>query len=577
MGQKQQNQQNQQNQQDNSNFNGLVNGISPYERQVLLNRITKTEEKLDKKSSENDKSDYVENSLQEQLSRVSLLQRFIFWLRATFTGTTVEGVFNAYLLSKLASSVEHSYKLVINYKRAVLSSSYYDKLSLLHSAQDFFQEAIELYDQSPDKFYTILGRVIMPEIMDEIFKVSDPYQYPFTKELNKEMRLNLINKMEKIEDNIPQDKRIEMYNAVRSMEWLKSFVNLPFTRFLTKFSMDANGNRECLFTQCTNEVTAFSKVFCEQKPITEELLKAIETFVGSRRREKVSRDGEVSTVSFQEEAAAQISVINAFTEGIPIDSITKLVLGNAVYRAEGIAGGEDWLVKFKMHQKTVFDARWEEWIHEYKKQKIKIKLVSYFSIPEFPTFPYRPWTELWDGVVFHYELTLGFLYNFFKIVYPEYERTLKVIALEGDFSVKENRVEFTDSMNELNQMYQDLTMLASQLTGAGEFGQAFAKFKGVHTKSKSTVEKVDVLMSDVERIAFTLISNFGKTCRSMENILLGMLGEKISPYYGPLTNLSKIKGAENKEFRESLERTKNGILHAFDLVKDLEPLDKEVE
>lgn len=569
--------QKQHNQQDNSNFKGLVNGISPYERQVLLNRITKKKDSKEEKIPQNNINVFSENSLQEQLSKISLIQRFVFWLKATFSGSTIEGVFNAYLLSKIAAGIEHNYKLVINYKRAALSSSFYDKLNLLRGAADFFQDAIVLYEQEPEKFYTILGRNIMPDIMNEIFTVSDPYQYPFTKELNKEMRLNLINRMDKIEDNIPQDKRIEMYDAVRSMEWLRAFVNLPYIRFLSKFNIDVNGGRECLFTQCTNEVTAFNRVFCDQKPVTEELLKAIETFIGPKKKEKLLRDGETSGLSFQEEAATQISIINAFTEGIPVELITKLVLGNAVYKSEGMTGGEDWLVKFKMHQKTVFDARWEEWIHEYKKQKVKIKLVSYFGIPEFPNFPYRPWTELWDGIVFHYELTLGFLYNFFKMVYPEYERYLKIVALEGDFSVKENRIEFTDSMNELSQMYQDLNMLASQLGPSGEFGQAFAKFKGVHTKSKNTVEKVSVLMNDVERIAFSLISSFGKTCRSLENLLLSMLGEKISPYYGPLTNLAKIKGADNKEFRDGLERTKNGILHAFDLVKDLEPLDKEVE
>lgn len=577
MGQDQQKIQEQQEQRDNSNFHGLVSEISDYERQVLLNRIQKSDDKKHKKSDGKDGNSGLDNSLQEQLAKVSLIQRIIFWIKASFTGTTVEGVFNAYLLSKIAVGVERHYKLVINYKRSVLSSTFYDKLNLLRNAAEFFQDAIDLYDQKPDIFYSVLGKVIMPDVMDEIYNVSDPYQYPFTKELNKEMRLNLINKMERVEDNIPQNNRIDMYAAVRSMEWLKSFVNLPYFRFIAKFTMDSNGSRECPFTQCTNEVTAFSRVFCEPKPLTEELLKAIEMFIGNKKRDIAIKDGEVTFSSFQEEAAAQISIINTFIEGINIDLVTKLVVGNSVYKAEPIAGGEDWLIKFKTNQKTIFDRRWEEWIHEYKKQKIKIKLISYFSIPEFPVFPYRPWTDLWDGIVFHYELSLGFLYNFFKIVYPDYERVLKVIALEGDFSVKENRIEYTDSLNELNQMYQDLNLLATQLTSAGEFGQAFAKFKGVHTKSKTTMERVDVLMTDVERITFSLISNFGKTCRSLENLLLGMTGEKISPYYGPLTNLSKIKGGDNKEFRESLERTKNGLMHAFELVKDLEPLDKEVD
>ena len=59
----------------------------------------------------------------------------------------------------------------------------------------------------------------------------------------------------------------------------------------------------------------------------------------------------------------------------------------------------------------------------------------------------------------------------------------------------------------------------------------------------------------------------------MVDLIGGMLGEKVTPYYGPLTNIAKIAGHDNKKFRERLAQARNGIQHSYEVVQEMEPLD----
>ena len=119
----------------------------------------------------------------------------------------------------------------------------------------------------------------------------------------------------------------------------------------------------------------------------------------------------------------------------------------------------------------------------------------------------------------------------------------------------------------------DLSLLLNQLSASGEYGLEFAKIEESPTLSSSDFERIDAMMDDIENFTSEIVNNFGKACRSMKNLMGGILAEKITTYYGPLVNLMKIHGRENKQFREQLIKAKMGIDNAYDLVQELEPLD----
>ena len=561
----------------NDNFAGLVQGISEDERQNMLNSMKKqasedTESGIAAKKDAENPSEI----LMKKYREMSFFQKIWFRIKSLVTSTSMENVVNSYLVTRSAAFVERDFSGLINFKKGLFLNSFYEKIEQLKIAADFFKPYMADVEENPDYFYVLLGTVAMPEIAQQIDSESNPYQYPFTKELNNEMRASLLHKMESIQDNIPQSSKSVMYTAVRSTEWLRQFVRLPFDRFLLKFHINENGSRECAFSQCPNEMAAFAKVFTDPRPVTEEIIQGLHLL--QNHNNPVSATGEIEMQdNFFSSAGAQVGVLTMFGQTVPMKEISQICFFNAMYRPEIINGGEDWLLRYKAEQKVIFDQRWADWLHEYKKYQINIRLTSYFGAKDFPRFPYRPWKNVFGGVTFKYEITLGFLYYFFKVHFSEYLRVVKTVILEGEFSIQENRQEFTDVIGDLNKINTALDNLSNQLATGGEYGLALAKYEGSAARNKTSVERVDVILADVERCTANIINDFGKACRSLENLLIAMVGEKISAYYGPLTNLTHIAGKDNKDFREKLMICRNGISHSYELVKDMEALDQETK
>jgi len=385
--------------------------------------------------------------------------------------------------------------------------------------------------------------------------------------------------MDDILQKIPTDKKAEMYACVRSVEWLAQFTKLPFETFLSKFSSVVNDIQICSFNQLGNEISAFARVLCNGRTIPDEVIEALYLFTMRQKNiiEFDDVDRNVSGTSFMDTASSQISLISMFISTVPMKSVSCVLYNNSLFIPEGFGGGEDWFVKYKSEWKKLFDKKWESWLRDCKKEKLKLKMMEYFDFANFPLYQLRPWANLWNGSIpFNYELTLGFIYGFMKNIYPLYSQVFKIITLEGNFAVKENRLEFNDTINLFASINESLENLYRMLKGTGEFGEVFEKYSGMNSKTKMAVQKIEEIMSRIEEIVKDMISNFGDASRTIQKLLAGFLFEKSNAAYGSLTNLSSIQGRQNKKFREDLQKTKLGIDHALDMIKELEPLDKPI-
>ena len=561
-------------------FDSLVSGISTDERKTLLEKMKNgaSAETSLLETTEAFDADEASIDFSTRIKQESLFLRLWLWIKSIFTSTSIEEVYNKSLVSQIARSVEHQTPGLINYHNQYLGNDFYGKLIELKHAADFFSGYIETYEKDTGSFYVLLGSLIMPQISDQMNTQADPYTYSLNKEINSEMRTSLLRKMDDILQSIPADKKAEMYACVRSVEWLRQFVKLPFEDLLSKFTSVVNDMNICSFDQVENEMSSFSHVLCSGKTIQDEVIEALYLF---NRRKYVNDDyDDVETkssgASFMDTAASQIAVIGTFISAVPMRSLCCVVYDNALYVPETFGGGEDWYVRYKAEWKKLFDRKWESWLRDCKKEKLKIRLMDYFLMANFPAFPVRPWTELWGGVPFGFEMTLGFINYFFKNQFVQYLKTLKIITLEGDFAIKDNRIEFNDTVNVYSDISDELDDLCHKLGPNGEYGVEFERYKDVKTQSKAAVQKINVLMNTIDEAAKTIISIFGDASRTMDKLLTGLLSDKIDSHYGNLTNIASIQGHDNKKFRQDLEDCKQGIVHALEIVKELEPLDKPI-
>ena len=563
-------------------FDSLVTEISDSEREIMLNKMKKgkTAEAAEPKlRNEAIDSDNAEDDLLVKLKQQSLLKQLWIWIKSALTNTPIEEVFNISLVATLAREIEKESPGIIKWKNRTLCNFFYEGLVQLKTAVEFFRPFIFEYEKDPSAFYVLLGYVIMPEIGKEIERQSDPYQYSFDKNVTKEMRNSLLTKMDRILDEIPSQKKSEMYASVRFLEWLLQFAKLPIGKIAAKFTDSADGVKECPFVIAKGDFSDLTKVMVNYTPITDEAVQTL--FLNSERNTKFlgfeSIDENASSAAdFQSDASTQFGVIRTFVQSVSFQKLSKVVFENSQYVPESYGGGEDWFIKFKNQWRALFDRRWNQWNRDYKKEKIKSKLLVYFELSTFPLFPFRPWEKVFgSGVPFHYDLTMGFICAFFRNEFKRYDVILEVIGVEGDFSLRENRIEFTDTMNLFATTGKDVEIFAEKLSSTGEYGVQLAKYEDGDDRSASSKDFIAVVMEEIEDEASTIIKNFGKACRSMSNLLAGILSEKITAYYGPLTNLMKIRGRENKAFREQLTSVKDGINHAYELIKEFESIDLE--
>ncbi|MFA6937179.1 MAG: DUF5312 family protein [Treponema sp.] len=563
-------------------FDSLVSGISTDERKTLLKKMqngsTSENSSLETSEAYSDEDSLID--LKTKISEESIFERFWLWLISIFTSTPIEEVYNKSIVSGIAKNIEQQSPGLVDYKHKYLTTIFYSKLVELKHAADFFKGYIDSYLKNPGAFYILLGSLVMPEIGSEMDKQADPYTYSFAKDVNSEMRTSLLRKMDDILQKIPADKKTEMYACVRSVEWLTQFTKLPFQMFLSKFSAVVENIKICSFDQIGSELISFSRILCNGRTIPDEVIEALYLF--SMRQKNIVEfddvDRNVTGSAFMDTASSQISLISMFISTVPLRSVSCVVYNNSLYVPENFGGGEDWFIKYKGEWKKLFDRKWESWLKDCKKEKLKGKLMEYFELANFPVYTKRPWASLWGGAVqFNYELTLGFLNEFIKNIYPSYAQIFKIVTLEGDFAIKENRLEFNDTVNLFANINESLDELSIKLSSAGEYGAEFERYSTLNARTKTAAQKIQEMMEKIESNVKNMINLFGDACRTMQKLLTGLTSEKLDADYGNLANIASIQGRQNKKFRENLEKSKLGIDHAFYLIKEIEPLDKPIE
>lgn len=570
-----------------NSFDRIVSGISKDERKSLLKKMksldmSSADSSADIEMANNPQSAAVGGfiddeslDLETSLKKTSPLFRFWLWLKALFTNDTVQNLYNNELVNGMARSLSRNYPGLLDYKHGYLLSTFYTKLGELKICADFFRPYMEYVQEDEGSFLVLLGSLIMPSIESYMETEVDPYTMPFDRPVTSELRTSLIHKMEELIKDLPPKERSIMYASARAIDWLKQFVKLPFDDFLKHFSTVIDGSYTCFFSDVDTDFTAFAKVLVRGRKVPKAVLEALYMFsIRNDSGDELDKDEENSTANeFISKATSQLSMMDMFISTVPLHQIGCVVYNNARWSVDELSGGENWFVKYKAQWKKIFDSRWESWIRDCKKEKLRGRLQEYFDLVSFPLFPERPWADIWGGLSFRYEFTLGFLNSLYDKIIDAHILPLKIVMLEGQFRQKANQVDFTDQVNELSSIKQDLETIKNRLSIEGDFGLIFAKYRGGHLRTNSAQMQIQNVMSELEEIVSEIIKKFGNACRVIDAIIAGIFGQRMDTRYDTLVNLTVIHGRENVEFRKNLETSQLVLNHALEMLSEIEAID----
>ena len=561
-----------------TSFDRLVMGISNDERVNLLRKLESNSdpEKQNIEIRLKNKDGAFDITLKYQ--KEPFFIRLWLRLKSLFTSNGIDYLYNEYLISSLAKDVEKNYPGVIDYKNGYLCTEFYNHLLELKKVADFFKTGITVYEEDQGSFFVFLGSLFAPELSETMEKEVSPYKYGLDREVTSELRASLIRKMEEILHNISPEIRTKLYSSIRSIEWLKHFTHLPFERLISKFMTFIPGTNNCHLDSVASDLSTFAKVLCNGKKIQTEVLEALYLF--SEQSQQVMSNGGTEGISvdqgssdYLKRSIEQIALIKMFITKIPIENITAIALNSSNYEIESLDGVEDWFIRYKNHWRKIFDKRWDEWLRDKRKHATNKKIKELFDVDSYPFIPNRPWNEIWGGIPFAKEYTLGFLYAFFKTIYPELNKVLKIIMVEGDFAMRENRVEYTDTYNKLNHIAQTITNINEQLSPQGAYG---ISFNTVINESLRTIQgqtKINNLLITIEKEVVNLTTQFAESCKIMQLIFTGILSTEKNSRYDTLVNIASIQGKTNILFRQKMKETLASFGDALDLIKELETID----
>lgn len=561
--------------QHRGSFDELVAGISSDERKYLLAKINQNREHsfplVQPAREETDSF-----TLDIKLNSESFLYKFFLWIRSLISKKHKLEIYNDDLIRTLARKINKNHPGIVDMQNGLILSLFYEKLKELKNAADFFKPYFNIFNENPGKFYVFMSTFIAPEIASSINAEADPYSVPFEKEGTKEVRSSLLKKMEGILKDIPQKSRAVMYDAVKSLNWLKRFSELPYMHFLAQFTAIVSENYTCPFTNAQTDFNALASVLSDARSIPNEALEALFLFPQRKGGATVEldQDTEKSMREFLSKSAAGISMVQMFISTVPFFALGKVIFSDYDWQIETFGGAEDWFVKFKEEWKTVFDERWESWLRDRKKSQLADVLMEKFGILSFPELPYRPWANLWGGVPFRCEMTGGFLYWFATVKYEEVMGVLNVLVLEGVFLNNDNRAEFSEAMNKFAEINHQVQLFGESLNEKGSVGSVFAKLIADHVRTLKGQNMVNSIILNAETSVRGWESSFCDCCRTIEKVLSGILDdEKTDKKYESIQNLMTIKGRENRAYRDNLQAEREVLLESHKILAEIEPLD----
>lgn len=560
---------------EKSSFDKLVAGLSTDERTTMLRNINKNASPSVLLDESGNKVQEKNISLHLKFKGESVFYRFILWLRGIIEKKDPEKIYNDDVLIALARRVNRDHPGILDYRNQNLDSVFYERLKMLKESADFFKPYFAFIEDNPGDFYVFLSSFVAPELADKINSEADPFTLGFDANDDPATKNDLLKKLDNILKNIDGGEKSSLYSSVSALNWLKLFTRLPYLHFISQFTNIVGAAFTCPYRNACTDFDAFAAVFTNVQSVQNEVLEAMFLFSQKKDLSKTAqqKDIEKGINEFLSASKRHFLDIQAFITGVPILKLGKIINDDYDWTSGNIEGVEAWFPSFRSHWRKIFDVRWTQWLRERKKNMLSNNLMLDFGLSEFPSMKFKPWQDLWLRVPFACELTGGFLSWFEEEVYDDVITPLNEVMMEGIFIRSENREEYSEGLNLFVQANSSIGELLNRLSPAGEYGQLFDDFATNKIRSFQVQNQIDSMMATTESAIREAGKKFEKGCKMMEYVLRGIFDEEKDALHDGLSNLTMIKGHQNRMWRDKISRVREKIQKASFYIKELTPID----
>lgn len=561
-------------------FERLVLSLDASERQQILRQIAEASELQQTEQIQNQPATDLLLGLtmspQEKLQEEPFWVRLWFAIKAFFSQSSSYQLYASHLVVLLGRKLARSWEMYIDVPQRRFTAGLADRLGELRRTQAFFSSLLSSYDNDKGGFYIVLATLLMNETAQAVAASANPFSVSYLEEVKQDMRVSHLRKLESALSSIPDQDRSRMYQAAQSIEWMKSFCDLPLERVLMRFGTMPGDSRGCLVESVGGELQSLVNVLSSARRIPILLLEALFLFSLQDRFDEAKTDIENECKVFVASASSYLSGIRDFKNTVPLADLARFAVQDVSWSPVPQSGGEDWFLFYKNAWKKKFDEQWASWSKLHRSAMLEKRITSFIDDDRIPDLANAPWKNMWIPLTLRRELSFKFVKGIFKKTYPQLMmKPLKILLIEGDFYRRENLIEYTDAFNNLEHMSQTVELFETRLSAKGDLGEGFAllqKEKVATVRGKTRLENLMLTTnSEVDMLLGKLISSF----RSIDAVLGGVLAVQRGGPYETLVNLASIQGRLNEKFRKDLTSVRQKIQDACQILEEAEVIERD--
>jgi hypothetical protein len=566
-----------------SSFDPLVLTLKESEREDLLRSIFQhsdlsMEPLYEKPVDKPKKAD-------DEFSGLPFLLRIWYYIVGFFSGKPPIKAYENSVIAKVGHEINLVSPGYYQYAQGLLLPDMHDSLVDLKNAVRFFYNAL---DSSVNKdrgaFYAFMASYEMPEMHGQLSKMSSPAEFA---QLHAGMVPEMLKQtaLDAFTENLTtmtDSQRENMYQNVRALICLKELAGFLFDRLIVNFQNEpALHGKVCPAGLVKGQLAGLNNILFSLKEVPSLTLLST-LFIFFLRDEFMNKtekiNAELQKLLAQTEKS--LAVIRDFNKKVPLTLILRCANKDMAYEPSELSGGEDWFLVFRNYWKQKIEESYDNYVLDLKRGEIDQTLGIFFDDTEMIDVQEILSAHEDDTVSLDNTLLFSFFLTFYKKIFlTEMNQVLRPILIDGEFIKKENRLDFTESYNELIRMEDAINNLIQKVAPGGDYGNRYRQLRGDVVSPVIRHRKLQVLAEEIRAESHTIAWKAKSALELMNSIIHGILfpaeytneGAK----YATLANISTILGKANSDFIVALKETSKKLSLAVDLVNNIMDVEKK--
>lgn len=516
--------------------------------------------------------------LEHRYRDAPLLLRLFIRVLCLFKGRPPLKVFEDHLIAKIGTAIEARYPGLFDRRRTLLTAGFREELESLKYGARIFYDALDAgLVRDKGSFFAFLASFELEGVHKRLIAESDPYACASVESsaTESEVRQAIYRAVDTILASIDDEERAVMYRNVRSLFCLRELSSFLYDRAIGSFSGTLS-EASCPAYLLADQLTALNDILRSfDAPPSMRLLESLFIFEAQDRLGSPDFDLVQETKKRLSLAEDALTRIRLFNQRVPLTAILRCVSRNVSYLPSVITGGEDWFVIYRDFWKKRTEDLFASFVKDRRRGQLEETLTNLFGGRPFPTLRNAQSSASPDSVPVRLAFSLGFLLGFAKYVFLEdVNRPLKTLLIDGEFYKKDNRLEFTDSYNELLKLGDAITAFDAKLAVGGEYGQRYDQTKKEIVALPLKRRKNQALLQEVDAEGAAIVDRAGRAFRSLSAVIGGILHGEVGGKYDSLSNLGLLAGRMgNSAFISSLRNALQKIDKAVQILGEIESVE----